>query len=89
MVLFELIADLVLLFFWYCGLFDISDPLIAILFVLVNLLVLQILFALIPFVKRAADLLTKPFQRSRFVIRVNTARELRNNREEEIEYDQT
>ena len=89
MVLFELITDLILLFFWYCRLFDISDPLIAILFVLVNLLVLQILFALIPFVKRATDLLTKPFQRSRFVIRVNTARELRNNREEEIEYDQT
>ena len=88
MILFEILTDLSLIFFWYCNLFDINDPLIAILFVLVNVLVLQLLFYLIPFLNRVAAVLTKPFKRSRFVIRVNTARELEDDREEELAYDQ-
>ena len=89
MVLFEIFTDLALIFFWYCNLFDISDPLIAILFVLVNAFVLQLLFYLIPFLSRVAVVLTKPFKRSQFVIRVNTARELEDDRKEELAYNQT
>ncbi len=89
MILFELLSDLFLIFIWYCNLFDISDPLITILFVLVNLFVLRLLSYLIPFLSRIAAALTRPFKRSRFIIRVNTARGLENDQKEEQAYEQT
>lgn len=56
---------------------------------LVNIFVLKLLFYLVPFLNRVAVVLTKPFKRSRFVIRVNTAREIENDREEELAYEET
>jgi uncharacterized membrane protein HdeD (DUF308 family) len=88
-MLYELLLEIYLFLSWDCGLFDISIPLIAILYVIVTIIVLKIVLYLFPFLNRFADGLTRPFRSARFVFRVNTAHKLENELKEEQSYNQT
>ncbi|MFX0211062.1 MAG: hypothetical protein ACFFDT_34100 [Candidatus Hodarchaeota archaeon] len=83
-MLVEIISEILFLIIWWCNLFDISNPIIAILFVLVNFLLFRFILLAFPFLLPIADLLTRPFRFARFVVRVNTA----HTKEKELKIEQ-
>ncbi|MFX1517043.1 MAG: hypothetical protein ACFFC6_12145 [Promethearchaeota archaeon] len=86
--IYEIFLEISLFISWYCSQFDISIHLIAILFMIVNIIVQRIILYLFPFLNRVADVLTHPFGSARFVIRVNTTYKLEKELKVEQKYDQ-